>query len=167
VGEKTKGIVMSEKPKTGEWWETEDGDRMFIVGYRRCKQIVFETTAGIDWVLCDTTTWRHLPDCTGFDWVEQKPEVYDARRILEQIALSVGVDPLGVDSSDLAEMIVLANKKREQNSCRQIPPEFTGREKDLLEAIANLRDNMDRIATRVINLEQRMMPYQTIGGSVR
>lgn len=68
---------MSESPKTGEWWETEDGERLYIVGHRRDKQIVFEATAGIDWCLCDTSTWRHLPDCTGFDWLERQPEVAD------------------------------------------------------------------------------------------
>jgi hypothetical protein len=87
--------------------------------------------------------------------VEPSPAESIARRVLEEIAVSVGVDPLGVDSPDLAEMIVQANKKREQHDCRQRKPDFTGREMDLVEAIANLRDNMDRLNKRVGRLETK------------
>lgn len=37
----------------------------------------------------------------------------------------------------------------------------------LLEAMVNLRDNMDRLNKRVEKLEQAAIPYQTIGGSLR
>jgi len=157
---------MSEKAKPGEWWVNKYGKRMYVAGTTADGKFVLEFSSGGvyidhgDWAGC-----RRLVECTGWEWAE--PVVLDARGVLEKLAMEVGVDPLGVDSADLAEMIVLANKKREQHGCRQMPPEFTGREKDLLEAIANLRDNIDRLATRVVNLEQRTMPYQTIGGSVR
>ena len=35
----------------------------------------------------------------------------------------------------------------------------------LLEALVNLRDNMDRLNKRVEKLEQASIPFQTIGGS--
>ncbi len=156
---------MSEVPKTGGWYEDKIGTRVVVIGMASKFRAVVEHECGTIGLMGDWNTWRHLPGCTGWGWEE--PKVLDARSVLEKLALEAGVDPLGVDSADLAEMIVLANKKREQHNIRQMPLEFTGREKDLLEAIANLRDNMDRLATRVVNLEQRTMPYQTIGGSVR
>lgn len=95
---------MIEKPKTGEWWETEDGGRLFIVGYRRDKQIVFEAAAGIDWGMINTTVWRHLPDCTGFD-------------------------------------------------CQEIKPEVSDRETEMIAALANLRDQQEKLQRRVERLE--------------
>jgi hypothetical protein len=67
--------IMSKKPEHGEWWETEDGDRVYVIGFRRGGDIIWESqTHGIDWGIVDTTDWKHLPDCTGFDWVKPAPE---------------------------------------------------------------------------------------------
>jgi hypothetical protein len=74
---------MSEKPKAGEWWTSAlpgqtAGLRVFVVG----PPCDFD---GTDYVVQEEDLepyerhlggWRHLPGCTGFDWVEPKPEVW-------------------------------------------------------------------------------------------
>ncbi len=97
-----------KQPQPGEWWWVDEV--LYIVGYTHSGNFIIEFADGKTEV-CEPLssyefeTWQHLPNCTGFDWVEPS-----ARNALEKIALSVGVDPLGVDSHDLAEMIISSNK---------------------------------------------------------
>ena len=82
---------MGNQPKQGEWWETEDGDRVYIVGIRRTGDLVWESqTHGIDWGVMDTTDWKPLPDCTGFDWVKPVPEP-----VMVRVKLQKWVEPNG------------------------------------------------------------------------
>ena len=94
---------MSDKPKTGELWETETGERVFIVGYRRDGQIVCESVSGIDWNMLNTTDWRRVPDYLGSSGIEK--------------------------------------------------PEVTDHEKDVLAALANLRDNLEKFGRRLEKIE--------------
>jgi len=72
---------MSEKqPQSGEWWGADDGSIAYIVGVKRNGDVILEDERGChynggqDW-----NEWRHIPDCTGFDWVapvETWPKYY-------------------------------------------------------------------------------------------
>lgn len=72
---------MSEQkqPKAGEWWWVDEV--LYIVGYTSSGNFIIEFAGGkTDFCLplrgYEFETWRHLPNCTGWDWVEPKPEVW-------------------------------------------------------------------------------------------
>ncbi len=89
---------MSEKPKAGEWWTSAlpgqtAGLRVFVVG----PPCDFD---GTDYVVQEEDLepyerhlggWRHLPGCTGFDWVEPQP----ASEEMVRIKLQKWVEPNG------------------------------------------------------------------------
>lgn len=102
---------MIEQPKTGEWYQDAGGTRVIVVGMASKFRVVVEYECGTIGFIGDWSGWRHLPNCTGFNWSEQ-------------------------DRSNAG----------------------------LLEALVNLRDNMDRLNKRVEKLEQASIPFQTIGG---
>ena len=69
---------MSEETKIqpGQWWE-KPGTRVFVVGLSLDGRIVAEREYGTIALLARGELyqdgWKHLPDCTGWDW---QPEVY-------------------------------------------------------------------------------------------
>ena len=105
---------MSEQPKPGEWWVKNDNSSViFIVGYDPDENVVYVSENRVfdscdeEW-LTQGLGYKHVPECTGFDWKRQQP-------------------------------------------C----------EPDLLAALVNLRDNMDRIDQRLQRLEA--LPKRMLG----
>jgi hypothetical protein len=116
---------MNKKPQPGEWWRRRDGGIAYVVGrrpecdYTEWPLIVIDLYGGCrepytedgfldeSHVPCDEDLIEHLPECTGWDWVpevqaKQNPSV---RHSLEMLASIFGIDSLGVDSVDLADML--------------------------------------------------------------
>ena len=61
------------KPVAGQWYEF-DGERIWFVGYGRDGVACFQReNCDPSWVVNSVTSrFKHLPDCTGWDW-EPKP----------------------------------------------------------------------------------------------
>lgn len=64
--------MSDKKPLAGEWWEKE-GVRLLVVGTKRSGITVGEHECGSIDLFHHQHDWRHLPDCTGWDW---QPEVF-------------------------------------------------------------------------------------------
>jgi hypothetical protein len=66
-----------KSPQPGEWWQFSDdeypkGFRLFIVGRKLNGSLMCQNSSGAaDIYTVSGDEWRHLPDCTGFDWVEE------------------------------------------------------------------------------------------------
>ena len=67
-----EGADMSEAktPLPGEYWVSDDGSLIRIVGVKLNGGVIYENQAGFSFQFNSMTNWRHEPRCTGFDWVE-------------------------------------------------------------------------------------------------
>ena len=57
-------------PQPGEYWVSDDGSIIRIVGVKLNGGVIYENQAGFSFQFNSMTNWRHEPRCTGFDWVE-------------------------------------------------------------------------------------------------
>lgn len=55
-------------PQPGEWWFGRYGNRVFIHGYNRKKELMYEYGDGSVAVGGSWKDWHHEPACTGWDW---------------------------------------------------------------------------------------------------
>ena len=69
-----EGADMSEAktPLPGEYWVSDDGSLIRIVGVKLNGGVIYENQAGFSFQFNSMIQWRHEPRCTGFDWVEPK-----------------------------------------------------------------------------------------------
>ena len=68
---------MGELPKAGEWWVTSWGPIVYVVGRLSIGGCVVEYkdhTTQVIKKIAFFDGWRHLKDCTNFDWEEPKTE---------------------------------------------------------------------------------------------
>lgn len=65
------------KPKAGQWWQY-NGVRVFVVGLKLNGHAVCEYRDGALATLVVGDSWKHIPDCTGFDYVLEPEPVYPA-----------------------------------------------------------------------------------------
>ena len=66
-------------PIPGNWYATSFAKVVYFVGYDDIYEGVFKTSStAICRTYCETyADWKHLPDCTGFDYVEEQwPKYY-------------------------------------------------------------------------------------------
>ena len=64
---------MTEELKTplpGEYWVSDDGSLIRIVGVKLNGGVIYEDRAGFSFQFNSMTNWHYEPRCTGFDWVE-------------------------------------------------------------------------------------------------
>lgn len=59
---------MSDKPKAGEWWEDNEGVRVYVVGFRVGGDMVCQYECGTVGILLFSQKWKRLDGCNGFDW---------------------------------------------------------------------------------------------------
>lgn len=57
-------------PEAGEYWISDDGSLIRIVGVKLNGGVIYENQAGFSFQFNSMTNWRHEPRCTGFDWTE-------------------------------------------------------------------------------------------------
>jgi hypothetical protein len=63
------------KPVVGQWWQYST-DRRYVVGCTTDGNVVLQKPDGKTHLACPEymqKTWKHLPDCTGWDW---EPETF-------------------------------------------------------------------------------------------
>ena len=65
-------ISETKTPQPGEYWVSDDGSIIRIVGTKLNGHVIYENQAGFSFQFNSMTNWRHEPRCTGFDWVEPK-----------------------------------------------------------------------------------------------
>ena len=169
--------MVSEKPEAGEWWVNHLGIRVHVLGYRTNGEIVYESESrGLDWHKVETESWKRLQNCDGWDWKD--PDVFpqwitfDGERFADcaYIVRESTTSAFRVHDNGYVEPYCF--KLPWPSSWKIVPesealallrpgvgkprrPEFTEREINMLEAVANLRDNMDRLAKRVAILESQ------------
>lgn len=73
---------MSEqnKPQPGEWWLNDNGERVRIIGWSSNGRLYVEYECGtvLNRKPAHTNDWKHLPNCTGWDWQQDpEPEWFD------------------------------------------------------------------------------------------
>lgn len=72
-----KGSNMSNFPKSGQWWQSIYGTRVYIIGVKLNGDVMYQAknlagyNGGSDW-----DDWQHLPDCDSFDWSPWTLEVW-------------------------------------------------------------------------------------------
>lgn len=57
-----------KEPKAGQWWQY-NGVRVFVVGLKLNGHAVCEYRDGALATLVVGDSWKHIPDCTGFDYM--------------------------------------------------------------------------------------------------
>ena len=62
----------TKTPQPGEYWVSDDGSLIRIVGVKLNGGVIYENRAGFSFQFNSMIQWRHEPRCTGFDWVEPK-----------------------------------------------------------------------------------------------
>ena len=65
-------ISETKTPQPGEYWVSDDGSIIRIVGTKLNGSVIYENQAGFSFQFNSMIQWRHEPRCTGFDWVEPK-----------------------------------------------------------------------------------------------
>ena len=170
---------MSEKPKPGEWWEHKSGAKLYIVGNRSDGTTIVENDRGFVSSFCDFESWRHLRNCTGFDWTESFPQyltwngqrfadcayiVRESRQVAFQVLTNGAVRKYDYPV-DVPESWKIVAKEEAlallSPGCKQATPETTTSDTDVLAALVNLRDNLDRMDRRLQRLES--LPARVLG----
>ena len=67
---------MTEEAKTplpGEYWVSDDGSLIRIVGTKLNGSVIYENQAGFSFQFNSMTNWHYEPRCTSFEWVEPQP----------------------------------------------------------------------------------------------
>ena len=67
-------ISETKTPEPGEYWVSDDGSLIRIVGVKLNGGVIYENQAGFSFQFNSMTNWRHEPRCDSFDWVEPEPE---------------------------------------------------------------------------------------------
>ena len=65
-------ISETKTPQAGEYWVSDDGSLIRIVGTKLNGSVIYENQAGLSFQFNSMTNWRHEPRCTSFHWVEPK-----------------------------------------------------------------------------------------------
>lgn len=67
-----EGADMSEAktPEPGEYWVSDDGGTIRIVGVKLNGGVIYENQAGFSFQFNSMTNWHYEPRCTGFNWTE-------------------------------------------------------------------------------------------------
>ena len=67
-------ISETKTPQAGEYWVSDDGSLIRIVGVKLNGSVIYEDRAGFSFQFNSMTNWHYEPRCTGFDWVEPPAE---------------------------------------------------------------------------------------------
>ena len=67
-------ISETKTPQAGEYWVSDDGSIIRIVGTKLNGGVIYENQAGFSFQFNSMTNWRHEPRCDSFDWVEPPAE---------------------------------------------------------------------------------------------
>jgi hypothetical protein len=147
-------------PQPGEWWQYTDdeypkGFRLFIVGRKLNGSLICQNSSGAaDIYTVSGDEWRHLPNCTGFDWVEETyPQYWTSLDNPETSDIVYAIQTGPAERGDFSYVHVDGSVWEAGDNCRW---SATGRDRITKEQAEELREErrqnewvvQDRVAAR-------------------